>query len=89
MAERNQQKRIDLWLENVFTVRKAARSGELNFAAQNDNKVAERIAVEQAKSLGIRTHTRMFDEITDVTLSGDKGDRMSDLLGVNWWQEGQ
>ena len=52
LAERNQQKRIDLWLENVFTARKAARFGELNFAAHNDDKVAERIAVERAKSWG-------------------------------------
>jgi hypothetical protein len=73
LAERNQQKRIDLWLENVFIARKAARSGELNFDAQNDDQVAERIAVEQAKSLGIRTHARMFDEVTDVTLSGGLG----------------
>jgi hypothetical protein len=73
LAERNQQKRIDLWLENVLTARKAARSGEIDFAAQDDDKVAERIAAERARSLGIRTHARMFDEVTDVTIAGGLG----------------
>ncbi len=73
LAERNQQKRIDLWLQNVLAARKAARSGELDFTARDDDKVAERIAAERARSLGIRTHARMFDEVTDVTISGGLG----------------
>jgi hypothetical protein len=73
LAERNQQRRLDLWLENIFTARKAARAGKLDLMPQDNDSVAERVAAEQAKYLGIRTHARMFDEIVDATLSAGLG----------------
>jgi hypothetical protein len=73
LAERSQQKRIALWLENVFKARKAAQYGNLNLNAQEDDKVAERIAVEQAMRLELRTHARTFDEVTDAAIAGGMG----------------
>ena len=70
LAERTQEKRIDLWLENVFKARKAAQCGNLDLVTQEDETAAECIAAERAMDLGLRTHARMFDAVTDATIAG-------------------
>jgi len=80
LAERTQQKRIDLWLENIFKARKAAQQGGLDLVAQEDNKVAERIAAERAMELGLRTHALLFDEVTDAAIATGTGLMTSFLL---------
>lgn len=73
LAERTQQKRIDLWLENVFKARRAAQRGNLDLDAQEDEKVAEHIAVDRAMDLELCTHARMFDEVADAAIAGGMG----------------
>jgi hypothetical protein len=73
LAESTQSRRIDLWLENVLTARRSAVRRGLDFRSQDDDQVAERVAAEQARSLGIRTHARMLDEIADVTVAAGLG----------------
>lgn len=49
LAERTQQRRMDLWLEGVFKARKAAQCGSLGFVDRGDDRAAERAAAKKAK----------------------------------------
>jgi hypothetical protein len=69
LAERTQQRRLNTWLEGVLTARKAAQYGGLSFVDDGDDVSAERTAAEQAKKLGIRTHARIYDDITDGSIA--------------------
>jgi hypothetical protein len=69
LAERSQQRRMDLWLEGVFTARKAAQHGSLKFVDHDDDKAAEQVAAKKAKKLGIRTHARLYDDVTDASIA--------------------
>jgi hypothetical protein len=69
LAERTQQRRMDLWLEGVFKARKAAQYGTLSLVDPGDDEAAERAAVEKAKELGIRTHARVYDDVTDASIA--------------------
>jgi hypothetical protein len=73
LGERTQQRRIDLWLENVFKARRAAQDGKLDLVEQEDNKTAERIAVKRAMELGLRTHARLLDDLTDAVIATGTG----------------
>jgi hypothetical protein len=83
LAERTQRRRIDLWLEGVLTARRAAQNQKLDFVAQDDDRDAERVAAKQAKSLGIRTHASLFDQIMDLTVAGGLAYLTSFVL-VGW-----
>ncbi len=69
LAERTQQRRMDLWLEGVLKARKAAQYGLLDFKGNVDEKAADRAAAEKAKELGIRTHARLYDDVTDASIA--------------------
>jgi hypothetical protein len=73
LAERSQKKRIDLWLHNVLTARRAAQSGHLTLAAQEGDGDAERAAARQALELGLRTHPRSFDHVADALITAGTG----------------
>jgi hypothetical protein len=73
LAERTQQRRMDLWLEGTITARKAAQSGSLRFVDHDDDKAAERTAAREARKLGIRTHARLYDEVTDASIAIGSG----------------
>jgi hypothetical protein len=73
LAERTQKKRIDLWLHNVLTARKAAQYGHLRLVAQDGDGDAERAAARQALELGLRTHPRLFDHVTDAAIAAGTG----------------
>jgi hypothetical protein len=73
LAETTPQKRMDLWLENVLKARRAASDGALNLVAKDTDESAERLAAKHAMTLNIRTHPRLFDDITDATIAAGTG----------------
>jgi len=72
-GEITRQRRIDLWLDNVLLARLAARKAALDLTATDTREAAERAAVMQARQIGVRTHARLFDDLTDATIAAGSG----------------
>ena len=75
--------RVSAWIENVRKVKRAVNEGRIDTGAKNNESVALDLAVDAAKRLDIRVHSRRIDEVLDATLAVGFGALTSFVL-TDW-----
>lgn len=84
-AERRQHDRIRLWAENVRVVRLAIRGEFIDLPQRSSDDRALDTAVDAARRAGIRTHSRLIADCTDLMLAMGVG-ALSSFV-VNGWPD--
>ena len=69
ISQRNQHNRIQTWIESITKARKGFYCGSIDLRDKEINSVALDIAINAAKSLGIRTSASWIDKLIDILIS--------------------
>nr|MDT0662448.1 hypothetical protein [Micromonospora sp. DSM 115978] len=84
-AERSPERRIMLWAENVRLVRTAVLAEMIDLPDRTSETRALDNAVDAARKVGVRTHSRLIDEAVDVLVATGVG-ALSSFV-VNGWPD--
>jgi hypothetical protein len=84
-AERNHNKRIQLWADNVRLVRMAVLTEAIDLPQRTSEDRAVETAVDAARRAGIRTHSKLIEDSADLAFAMGVG-ALSSFV-VNGWPD--
>jgi hypothetical protein len=84
-AERDADRRIRLWSDNVRLVRTAVLAEMIDLPHRTSESRALDTAVDAARSAGVRAHSRLVDDAIDLLLAAGVGALTSFV--VNGWPD--
>lgn len=84
-AERDVERRIQLWADNVRLVRTGVLTEIIDLPHRTSETRALDTAVDAARTVGIRTHARLIDDGIDLLMAAGVGVLTSFV--VNGWPE--
>jgi len=79
-AEQGEKQRVSCWLENVLRIRKAVLTGAIDTRQKDYDKVALDLAVDAARRVNIRIHSRWLDDVLDAAFAVGIGTLTSFVL---------
>lgn len=84
-AERRHDARIRLWAENVRLVRLAVQAEAVDLPQRSSEDRAMETAIDAARKAGVRTHSRLVDDCSDLVIAMGIG-ALSSFV-VNGWPD--